>query len=331
MSVEPDHTGPCRWAMAVALIPTLLLLPFVNKAYHVDDTLFVYAAQKIVDTPLDFYGFEINWYATPQPMSEVMQNPPLQAYWLALVGASFGWSEIVLHVALLPWALAACWLTTLLSVRFGVSPGWAVLGLGLSPAFFVSATQIMCDVVFLTLYVGSIYAWIRGLDRVDIRLLALGATVAAAALLTKYFGVTLVPLLTVYTLYRGDTRISRCLWLALPLAVLLTYEVYTYRLYGRGLFVDAMGYALEAREQLAARRNGGLLRALVFLPGCLTVPALWAVVCLGRWGRRLAMAAFVLALLPFSQHLVHGGAYAVIILLSTCSCRPRGRSGLPWP
>ena len=52
------------------------LLPFATRAYHIDDTLFVWAAQHIAAHPLDFFGFPVHWYDTWMPMAEVTQNPP---------------------------------------------------------------------------------------------------------------------------------------------------------------------------------------------------------------------------------------------------------------
>src|SRR3954468_3778209 len=78
--------------LAVAL--AACLLPFATKAYHIDDTLFVWAAQHIREHPFDFYGFDVHWYATWEPMSRVTQNPPAACYYLALAGSMFGWGEV---------------------------------------------------------------------------------------------------------------------------------------------------------------------------------------------------------------------------------------------
>ena len=98
------------------------LLPFVDKAYHIDDTLFVWAGQHIQKHPLDFYGFDVNWYTTWQPMAGVTQNPPATCYYLALAGSFFGWSEVALHVAMLLPAWGLIWGTYRLAERFGVRP-----------------------------------------------------------------------------------------------------------------------------------------------------------------------------------------------------------------
>src|SRR6516164_8039620 len=79
---EPDRFRGFRSSSAissfviVSFAVVACLLPFVGKAYHIDDPLFVWTAQQISQHPFDFFGFDVNWYATRQPMAAVTQNPP---------------------------------------------------------------------------------------------------------------------------------------------------------------------------------------------------------------------------------------------------------------
>ena len=84
----------------------LVLLPFIGKPFHIDDPLFVWVAQHIQSHPLDPYGFNVNWYGFDQPLWDITKNPPFACYYLALFGSAFGWSERVLHAALLLPAMA---------------------------------------------------------------------------------------------------------------------------------------------------------------------------------------------------------------------------------
>src|SRR5438128_8624280 len=102
----------------LALIAAAALAPFLNKAFHIDDPLFLWMAQQIAKHPLDPYGFDVNWSSFTQPMSMVMQNPPLCSYYIAAIGAIFGWSEISLHAAFLFWATMSILGTFALAQRF---------------------------------------------------------------------------------------------------------------------------------------------------------------------------------------------------------------------
>jgi len=77
----------------LALITATTLAPFVNKAFYVDDPLFIWMAQQIARHPLDPYGFHLNWSSFTQPMSAIMQNPPLCSYYIAAIGSIFGWKS----------------------------------------------------------------------------------------------------------------------------------------------------------------------------------------------------------------------------------------------
>ena len=107
------------WAALVCLAATVLsLAPFANKAFHIDDTLFLYAARQICAHPADPFGFKVNWYGPEMPMAEVTQNGPLASYYIALVASCFGWSETALHLAFLVPAVAAVLGTYFLAARF---------------------------------------------------------------------------------------------------------------------------------------------------------------------------------------------------------------------
>ena len=70
--------------IVLALVTTACLAPFSGKAFHIDDTLFLQAAKHIQSNPGNPYGFSVNWYGTATPMSQIMKNPPLSCYFIAL-------------------------------------------------------------------------------------------------------------------------------------------------------------------------------------------------------------------------------------------------------
>ena len=121
------------------------LLPFIDKAFHIDDPLFLWTARQIQAHPVDFYGFNINWYWSEMPMSEVTKNPPLAAYYIALVTALFGWSEVVLHAAFMVWPVGVVLGTYQLAKAIGTRPVLAALATLWTPVFLVSSSNVMSD------------------------------------------------------------------------------------------------------------------------------------------------------------------------------------------
>src|SRR5437879_5859100 len=92
---------PVADQLLLAGLTLAMLLPFLRKAVHIDDPLFLWAAWQIQAHPADFYGFTVNWYVVEEPMHAVTKNPPLASYYLAAGAALFGRSEASLHAAML--------------------------------------------------------------------------------------------------------------------------------------------------------------------------------------------------------------------------------------
>jgi 4-amino-4-deoxy-L-arabinose transferase-like glycosyltransferase len=143
MDSAPTKPLPPRLAVAgLLLLASLLLVPFVKKAFHVDDPLFLWTARQIHSRPFDFYGFNVNWYGYEMPMSKVTMNPPLAAYYIAAITALFGWRELTLHIAFLLPALVTVLGFYRLAREFCSRPGLAALCAMLSPPFILSSTSL---------------------------------------------------------------------------------------------------------------------------------------------------------------------------------------------
>jgi len=261
--------------MALAII--CLLVPFSGKAYHIDDPLFVWSAEHIQKAPFDFYGFEINWNGTPNPAHHIIQNPPLTGYVLALPSMLFGPGEFALHLAMIfPAVIFALGVFRLAQV-YSAGPELSVLAALAAPAFLVSATSVMADVLLSALYVWSAVLWIEGLQQPKTWKMALSGVLASMAALTKYFGLSLVPLLLVHSLASKTRRPRLLLYLLIPLAMVAAYQAITLHLYGRDLVREALFFTSEwqidrnwapVRQTIVglAFVGGGLMSAVFFAP-----------------------------------------------------------------
>ncbi|WKZ33607.1 MAG: glycosyltransferase family 39 protein [Thermodesulfobacteriota bacterium] len=268
----------------VSLAAVLPLLPFIDKAFHVDDTLFVWTARHILENPWDFYGFTGNWWSYESAAHDFIKNPPLTSYYIAFIALFTGFSERALHVAFLVPALFAALGAYVLALRFTKMPLAAALAAVATPAFLVSSTSLMCDVMLLAFWNWAIVFWIRGLDRGRGLDLAIGGVLIALAALTKYFGVSLIPLLAAYSVFHGKKGFKALAYLFIPVAALAGYQSYTNFMYGRGLLLDAAGYATGATggsRGITAEKafigvvftGGSVLMALFLLPSVLGLRA----------------------------------------------------------
>jgi len=281
-----------RWILTA--LTCACLLPFINDAFHIDDPLFLWAAKQIVKHPFDPYGFSVVWYGTAMPMSEVTKNPPLASYFIASVGSWASWSERVLHLAFLFPSVTVILGVHLLARDLTQSRFLAALITLASPGFLVSATSVMSDVPMLALWLFAVILWRKGLEQDKFLFLAAGGVLIGVCSLTKYFGIALIPLLFLYSVWRERRRRNWLICLLIPIVMLAAYQWWTRSMYGHGSLSGLADYVQYARSDNSTSAAGSFVVALSFAGGCI-LPALLFIP--GLWSRRwMAMAAVVSAL-----------------------------------
>ena len=281
-----------RRPQAILLLLTLLcLVPFTNKAFQIDDPLFIWTAKQLTVHPLDPYGFSAVWWWHSTPMWQLQLNPPLASYYMILIVSVAGWSERALHFGFILPAIVVVVGTYRLARRLTRRPFIAAAATLVAPGFLVSATSVMCDVSMLALWMLAVIFWIEGLDEQRPLYLAISGVLIAACALTKYFGVSLVPLLFAYSLLGQRSFRSWIGYLVIPVLALAAYELYTHHLYGSGMIYEAVQYYSQVRK--LEGRSGRFLVGLAFAGGC-ALPALTFVPLL--WSRKQVLLGGILSL-----------------------------------
>lgn len=291
--IRPWLAAHPNWALTLATVA--VFFPFLVKPFNIDEPLFLWAAQQIHAHPLHPYDFNVNWDWTNIPMWKITENPPLACYFIALVAAVLGWSELALHSAFLLPALAVVLGTYRLAKLFCGNPILPALITLFTPVFLVSANTVMCDVLMLAFWIWAIVFWVEGLEQRDFRRLLAAGSLIALGTMTKYYAVCLIPLLAAFSLARRRPLGTWAQFLLIPLAVLCAYQYLTAALYGYSLLYRAMDYASFSKDLFkVSKLNSGLV-ALAFAGGC---SGLIAVIAPMLWGRRgLVVFASGLALI----------------------------------
>jgi len=302
---KPLYARAQLWAAKhpLAMIGIFILLtlgPFLNKAVHIDDPLFVWTAEQILKHPGDCYGFDVNWYGETSPMAIINCNPPTTSYFLAGVMAVFGEGEMALHAAMLLVAFAAAAGIFQLAKIWCARPLLATFIAMSTPIFLVSATTLMCDVPMLAVWIWAVVFWERALKNGKAFYFLTAGLLAGLAVLTKYSAVTLLPLLPILGVFRKRNLGGWLLWLAVPLVMIKLYQFGTGKLYGQGLISAAADYAVQTRFGAAGGWANKTVIGLAYAGGCL-LPVLFFAHQL--WTKReqlivggLAVAAAVAAL-----------------------------------
>jgi 4-amino-4-deoxy-L-arabinose transferase-like glycosyltransferase len=265
-----------RDLLTISTVVIVCLLPFLAKPFHIDDPMYIWAAQQIVASPFDFYGFDVNWTGISAPMYMVNKNPPLVSYYLAIFGALLGFGEVVMHLAMIGPAVALALGTYKLARRLCASPLVSTLFTWATPLVLVASTTVMSDVLMLALWVWAAVFWMSGVESGHPRELALAGLLMGVCALAKYFGVALVPLAFVYALAE-TRRLGRWVfYLLLPLALVGGYELYMVWHYGWDPLGDASVFAVASDTRgdftMADRAlfglsfaGGGLITSLFFV------------------------------------------------------------------
>ena len=230
-------------------------------------------------------------------MTEITKNPPLAAYYSALIGRLAGWSESALHTAFILPAVAVVLGTYRLARRFTKHSALAAIVTLLAPGFFVSALSVMADVMLMGFWIWAMVLWIEGIEQEKKSCLLGAALLVAFAELTKYMGVFLVPLLAFYALAGKRKLLTWAPYLLLPLAVLGGYEYWGHLHYSRGLFLSAAQYARDERRARHLTKFASALVGLSFAGGSIAAGLLFAPLLWSRRQIAVASAAITASML----------------------------------
>jgi len=300
-----------RPLLFVLIALALVYFPFVNKAFTVDDTLFLKAAQQIMETPLDFYGGEVNWYWTTDKLHVINKNPPLVSYLIAGVASVFGFNEVALHTFFfLPLALSAMGIY-MLGRQFRTNPAFTTALAIFTPVFLVHGTNVMTDSTMLMFWIWGLVFWRLGTESGASRWFLFSGLTVALGVLTKYTCILLLPLLIFSGVWKFQKPGRWLLAVAIPMIALAAFEYYTHVLYGKGLFLDAFSYAGERSPKELLDYFDNTLIGLAFLGGCFPV-GLLLMPAIGGWLLRSALLVIGLAgfILVYTRGMV--GAHQLI-------------------
>ncbi len=218
-------------------------LVFVDKAFHIDDPLFLYAARQILETPRDPFSSEIDWNGEERRMADFFSNPPGMSYYLAFLISAFGEKEWVLHLFLWPFTLCSLIFFYYISQRFTDLPLRSSLVLLASPIFLVTATNLMPDIPLLCFSLGGIYFYITGHDERKTEYTLISGVFFGLAILLRYNAIILPFLMIMYSfLKRSGNGTLHLIPLLIPISVFIIWNIYSDSLYGYPHFFAQFGF-----------------------------------------------------------------------------------------
>ncbi|TAN40598.1 MAG: hypothetical protein EPN25_07000 [Nitrospirae bacterium] len=263
-----SSSGPVKGVLSllsVLIVVALFFMPFLNKAFHIDDVAFMNISGMMDHNPLHAVPVDYPYMGKLVPgfTPYELTHPLLIPYFIKLVSAVFGASEIALHAAFLIFpVILLLALLKLNALLFSDAANRIVLVLFASmPAFLVNGQTLMTDVPMTAFLILSVVAFYTGLEDSPGKLIgASGALVAA--LFVSYQSLLFFPLFFYYAWLRRRLDLRVVLSLLVPVLLLLLWFFLVYRHHGLlPLIRTRIGGA--GADILSEIRRGALLQVMV--------------------------------------------------------------------
>lgn len=277
-----------RDAIALLCLLGALSIPFLNKAFHVDDTYVLRIAANVLEDPMDPFAGSIDEWDRPLPVWRLASNPPLLSYYLAPVAAWSDFSERALRAAMIPFLALYALAVLQLARRFCDAP-WLALLFATTNAGVIVSGNAMSDIPSAALAAAAVAAVVTGSDRNDARWVGAGFGLAGLALLTGITAIAILPVLVLPPLLGDRRRLAG--WLALPVLMLALWCLHSWWIYGE-LRLLAQLARDHSRPGHAWADN---LCGLPVVTGSLLYLAPALLVCAAQRRDRIALLAVALA------------------------------------
>jgi 4-amino-4-deoxy-L-arabinose transferase-like glycosyltransferase len=216
----------------------LLFLPFINKAFHIDDYAFIRYSHMVGWNPTRAMKLDFDYVGNVLPnfLPYEMTHPPLLPYLIKIVRALFGESEVALHLAFLIFPLTALFSLLKLNRIFFPQAQLSPVILGVCfcslPPLLVNAHNIMADVPTIALLLLSLAGFFDGFENGSYKMVYLGSAALTLTIFTSYQMIIFIPLLFLYALWKHKLNLPVAAALLIPLLLLLSWLMAIYNQYG---------------------------------------------------------------------------------------------------
>lgn len=283
------------WALACAA-----LVPFLGKAFTIDDPVFLAEARHALVDPLHPTAFEMALWDLPERLSTIVPPGPVMA-WLLVPTILAGASEHVAHGTQLLLLLLGILATVSLALRLGLAPRWAAAagaGLAVTPAVLGMAGTAMPDVPAMALGVAGLERLVAFHQDRRPHQGVIAAVCLGLAAMTRLHALCLLPVGLLLVVedplsLRAWRRLAVGVWAALAAAVALAVVIAV-------ITRDpdpGPGAAPEALAILSSLANVGVNALSLSIHWVLAVPFALAWAALSRTSARAKAAAWAVATL----------------------------------
>lgn len=224
--------------MGLLIVICLLYLPFLNKAYHIDDPSFIDFSRMVGWNPLKAIPEDV------PGMGDLMKgvlpyeatHPLLVPYLMKIGRAMFGEREFVMHLLFLivPLTVAGA-IVIIVRTLFpeaGEMATTAPLFFLSMPAFLVNSQNVMADAPTLAFLLVSFACYLYALEKNKQVYCYLGALFLLASAFSSYQMIVFFPLIGAYGLLRKRLVYHTIASLLIAIAAIFFWSAAIYLIYG---------------------------------------------------------------------------------------------------
>jgi len=235
----------------------------INKAFHIDDTFHLLAAEWITDHPEDPMAVEINWADQPEAIF-LGSQPPLYFYLLAFFIKIFGTGEIALHLLTAIFLFHVLYFYAKILSKINVKQPKVLLTLfAFCPALIVNQ-NLMIDIPILSMALGSTYYLIIAQQSGKLSNYLSATLLLTFGLMMKF---TLLPFLVVIGLtaiFSGHYR--SLITLIIPLAIMIGWSSWSELQYGVSHLGIKTNFGFNTNKLLGFLATTGAISTFVLIP-----------------------------------------------------------------
>jgi len=201
----------------------------INKAFHIDDTFHLEAAQWIENNLFHPFSGKILWNNDPEYI-HTFNQPALYFYLLAGIGHFLGYSEISLHLFQSVFTgIAIVYFHKLCSLYYPRQANYLSVLFVFAPGFLLNQ-NIMVDIPVLSLIILVFYYLLRNSSVSNKSDTALAMALFSVSLLIKYTVISLLPVFIMYWII--SKKYKHIPIILLPILALCIWSAFNYWEYG---------------------------------------------------------------------------------------------------
>lgn len=289
---RPSITSLAKSEKGVLLLLWCCLTLFnINKAFHIDDTFHLIAAEHIAKDPLRPMSGIVNWEHDPSKLYEHNQ-PPLFFYLIAGWSAIFGKSEIALHLLLSIFTFLGLYYFQKITFQLDVKHRhWLLIVFAFCPAFIINQ-NLMIDVPIMAITLSILHHLLLAKKHQGFKHYFIASLLLSAGLLMKY---SLLPLLPIFGVVAAANRhFKQLTTLLIPITTLLLWSLWNQWEFGSTHLFD----------RPVGTETPGILLAFVVCLGAISTYAMVFLSAAVRkkwfdWVLQGSLAAFLVSVIAF--------------------------------